>query len=294
MVQAANALSVPKSAVTSKLGVGDATLPSMESWRRRRLANAVAVIAVVAAGAVLSGDVVASAKTYRGWRSTAAYLHAEQHLLQALNADLPSAVGAADAYVREVVSECPENGTTAPHNVNSFLAFRARDDGIGAAFARPYATAVLVFAGTVEHLRWSDRRLAALVRRRAHLDLTALTGPMPEICPGLKELLAAGFHVLPPRLKGFLELEETLEAPALNEEILGRLAAHAAITTRAVVRRLARSEAETALRLGDAETPFVAEFPPRGTYGDLGPTVFGPGPLPDGLSHWPLGFAALH
>jgi len=157
----------------------------------------------------LTGGAVATFAKSNGGKvdnvaATRAYLLAWHKSTLGGKRDQQAGQAAVQALVVRVKSECPGVLAEAPEN-------RAREDvraEIGEDVAltqeRPARDATLAFAGTVERLHWSNRKLTYYVSHSAREEAAKEQIVLPNICADARSLAADGFKAAPARTEKFL------------------------------------------------------------------------------------------
>ena len=137
--------------------------------------------------------------------ATRAYLSARHRLALAGQHDLKAGGADVQALVEKVKAECPGVLAGAPDN-------RARDEVRGEigedvllTFESPSRGATLKFARTVQHLRWSNRRLTYYATHSAKEEAAKARIPLPALCADAKSLADGGFQTVPPGTRTFLQ-----------------------------------------------------------------------------------------
>lgn len=136
---------------------------------------------------------------------TLAYLHAQEVLLHERSLALPAARADASGFVAGVAAGCPGALAHAPRNIRIGEALEEAFAGLASAFLRPWAVPLVTFAGTVEHLSWSNRRLTRLVALEAARGRAEASLPSPQLCSDLEAWVAGGYGSLPPSAARFLQ-----------------------------------------------------------------------------------------
>jgi hypothetical protein len=136
--------------------------------------------------------------------TTRAYLLAWHRLGLAGRHDQRAGEAAVRSLVARAKSECSGVLAEAPEN-------RARGDirdeileDVALTLERPARNATLIFATTVQRLRWSNRKLTYYVSHSAREEAAKEKVALPDICADAKALAADGFNAAPTTTEKFL------------------------------------------------------------------------------------------
>jgi hypothetical protein len=131
-------------------------------------------------------------------RATRSYLQAEIALDRALVDNVHRGIVAGEELATRLGKECPGVAAGAPSVERSPQRVKLVREVLYAAivaFVTPDAPAYQAAAKTLSHLRWTDRRLTALVHQLATANTGALGTP-PDVCGDWKAWVASAYNVL--------------------------------------------------------------------------------------------------
>jgi len=194
--------------------------------------------------------------------ATRAYLDADVAYERIAYAEVGASVAAIEAHATEIGGECPSALTYAPRDAAftelgeeaEMTAFFA-----GATRKRPM---ILRLAHTIEHLRWSDRKLTQLVRAEAAEERAVATLALPDVCADIVAWKASAYAALPQSAASFLARTQAIESLSvtgpseeLRETVIMRLLRpYETPAQRRIAMRIQRLEAQIGRRLKAAST----------------------------------------
>jgi hypothetical protein len=218
------------------------------------------------AGLACVGSLYVSAPALAAGRAdaaaTRAYLGAAEAYEHSTYAEVGVSVAGIEAHASEIGGECP-----------SVLTYAPRDAAFGELGEEAYTTAffagtaperpmLLRLAHTIEHLRWSDRKLTRLVRAEAAEERAIATLALPDVCADIAAWKANGYAALPQGAARFLARVQAIESLSVtgpSEElretaIMRLLRPYETRAERRTARRIERLEAQIDRRLNAAGT----------------------------------------
>jgi hypothetical protein len=144
--------------------------------------------------------------------STHAYLRASAAFARSASADVTARTAAGEASGSEIAGGCPLT-----------LRYAPRDDafeelGSELALVEWYSTAVPLWpafgqmAGTISHLRWSDRELTKLVQEEAAEERADVGLVLPDVCGDIEAWKASAYARLPQDTEAFIAHIKRIEA----------------------------------------------------------------------------------
>jgi len=216
--------------------------------RRSRIA---AAVAVAAGCAWLPAQALAAAGDEA---ATLSYLRAERKLFDAVKAQLGPAQAAANRYAAQTAAECPGVAAQAPPGLALDELGAESLYAVSLAGERSYRAAIRAFASSVGRLRWSSRKLTALVHRYAQAQRAEAALATPPLCAELREWAAGGYGAVPRGSASFLKQVGVAEG---SEEIFAGLAGYAHSHTKTMLRAVEQLEANAALAFLGAVVPAV-------------------------------------
>jgi hypothetical protein len=208
------------------------------SWVARVAGALLLTCALVASGAAGSYASVRRADV----SATRLFLRALDAFARAQIADAPAQQAAMRAGVRQLSTECPNvvAHAPAPRTARSVVKLIEVGAVIGVAVAYPAEAierpAIAAFAATVEHLRWSDRRVTRSVRALVEQELAGLAVPSQELCNELRSWVSSGYRELPASAKNIIAKLPPL--PLLPGSILPQLTRYEGPKLRTLARRV--------------------------------------------------------
>ena len=189
--------------------------------------------------------------------ATRAYLGADYAYERAAYAEVGVRVAAIEMRASEIGGECPSVLTYAPRDA----AFGELGEEAEATFffagTAPERSILLRMANTIEHLRWSDRRLTRLVRAEAAEERMIATLALPDVCADIAAWKADRYAALPQSAARFLAHVQAIESRSgggPSEEspeatIMRLLRPYEGPAERRTVRRIERLETQIGRRL---------------------------------------------
>ena len=191
-------------------------------------------------------------------RATSAYLHAYGAFLDETRLAVPAAQAEANGFVNQVVTGCPKVLAHAPRNSRFGEVLSEAFLGLAIAFIRPLETGASNFAGKIEHLRWSNRRLTRLVTLAAAQARATTKISAPQLCSDLIAWVAAGYRNVARTTTSFLDMarplseEQTVHGRPIEEEIHRLLVPSESPAARSRARSLERVRVRLEQLLGRA------------------------------------------
>jgi hypothetical protein len=216
---------------------------------------------VCATSACLPASALASIHT-DDVAATRAYLRAADMYERSTYAEVGVSVAAIEAHAGEIGIECPSVLTYAPRDAAfGELGEEANRTAFFAGTA-PERSALLRLAHTIEHLRWSDRKLTRLVHAEAAGEGAFATLALPDVCADIAAWKANGYAALPQSAARFLARVQAIESLSVtgpSEElretaIMRLLRPYEKPAERRTARRIERLEAQINRRLRAAGT----------------------------------------
>jgi hypothetical protein len=211
---------------------------------------------VCAASACLPAHALASVHADDA-AATRAYLRAADMYERSTYAEVGVSAAAIEGYAGEIGGECPSVLTYAPRD--GAFGELGGEAGTTAFYAgtAPERPMLLRLAHTIEHLRWSDRRLTRLVRAEAAEERAIATLALPDVCADIAAWKANGYAALPQSAARFLVRVGAIESLSIvgpSEEsreaaIMRLLRAYERPAERRIARRIERLEAQIGRRL---------------------------------------------
>jgi hypothetical protein len=211
---------------------------------------------VCATAACLPAHALASVHT-DDVTATRAYLIAADTYERGTYAEVGMSVAGIEARAGEIGGECPSVLTYAPRDA-AFAELGEEAEATtffaGTAPGRPM---LLRLARTIEHLRWSDRRLTRRVHAEAADERMIATLALPGVCADIAAWKANGYAALPRSAARFLarlRAIESLSGVGPSEEsreaaIMRLLRPYERSAERRTARRIERLEAQIGRRL---------------------------------------------
>ncbi len=194
-------------------------------------------------------------------RATWSYLQAEDRLFRVFLADSHREVLSGEEFVDRLVGECPgaaalpqstDEPTVRLERKESGELFKETAEADLVALLGPDLSTYRIAATALAGLRWSSRRLTALVHRTAgEATLTSSLRP-PDVCSQLKEWAAGGYTTLPAATSRFLTEFAAAKEGGDEESVEAMLASYEGPRGQALRRRLVRLRERTARLLGTA------------------------------------------
>jgi hypothetical protein len=206
---------------------------------------------VCAASVCLPAHALASVHTDDA-AATRAYLSAYDAYDRGTYAEVGVRVAAIEARAAAIGGECPSVLTYAPRDAAfKELGEEANTTAFFAGVA-PVRSMTLRMAHTIEHLRWSDRRLTRLVRAEAAEERAVATLALPDVCADIAAWKASAYAALPQSAARFLarvQAIESLPGAGTSEEsreaaILRLLRPYETPSQRRTAERIERLEAQ--------------------------------------------------
>lgn len=128
--------------------------------------------------------------------STRTYLRADYALQLAVKESIPAEREAANDFISEVESQCPNAMAGAPHTKQTSTVDSEILGAMIVALSKPEDRASIKFAHAVENLRWSSRKLTHTVTSYT-AELRAQTRlATPNLCSDIKAWVASGYTTL--------------------------------------------------------------------------------------------------
>lgn len=225
---------------------------------RQTAASLIAGLAC-AASAGLPAHALASVHTH-DISATRAYLRASDAYERGTYAEVGMGVAAIEARASAIGGQCPSVLTFAPRDAAFGELGEEADTTVFSADVAPVRSMTLRLGRSIEHLRWSDRRLTRLVRAEAAEELAIATLALPDVCADIAAWRASAYAALPPsavRFLAHLQAIESLQGVGLSEEsreaaIMRLLRPYERPAERQTARRIERLEAQIGRRLAAA------------------------------------------
>jgi hypothetical protein len=189
--------------------------------------------------------------------ATRAYLGAYGGYERGAYAEIGVRVAATEARASEIGGECTSVLTYAPRDVAFGELGEEAEATAFFAGVVPERSMLLRFAHTIEHLRWSDRRLTRLVRAEAAEERAIVTLALPDVCADIAAWKAGAYAALPQNAARFLahvQAIESLSGAGPSEEsregaIMRLLRPYERLVERRTAKRIERLEAQIGRRL---------------------------------------------
>lgn len=137
-------------------------------------------------------------------RATRGYLRAAAAYTRSISAALGASVAAIETRGSAIGSECPSSLTYAPRDEAFEEIGEEAHKTLIDAGAEQTLTARRTFARAVSRLRWSDPRLAMLVREQAAEELAPATTALPNVCADIAAWKTNAYAALPQSAEHFL------------------------------------------------------------------------------------------
>jgi hypothetical protein len=227
--------------------------------RTRPLSGIVRCLVVSAlALALLPGAAGAATPTPADRAATRSYLVADYEYAGALVANAHASIAAVDTFTQGLTAECRGVLSGAPSDEShedpasrsarqqgederSEQQFSTIDSQVGdELFANIYSpdrTAMATFDARVSQLRWSDPRIATLVRSEAGLEAAGEAGAGPQLCADMRFWAASGYRTLSPASRAFEAEQEARLHNVAAGTVQTLLAPYLSSSDRALLRR---------------------------------------------------------
>ncbi len=164
-----------------------------------------------ATSACLPAHALASVRTDDA-AATRAYLGAIATYKRGATAEVGASVIAIEARAEEIGGECPSALTYAPRDAAFGELGEEAETTAFLASVAPMRSMVLRLAQTIEHLRWSDRRLTRLVRTEAVEERAFTTLALPDVCADIAAWRTSGYAALPQSATRFATRMQAIES----------------------------------------------------------------------------------
>jgi len=135
--------------------------------------------------------------------TTKAYIQADYTLAHTARINMQTGEAALESLERTLSAECPMAAAASPENEAAAALSNEVIGAMSVVFIRSDVQVVNVFAETVAHLHWSNRKLTRKVRIYA-AKFKALAGlEEPDVCGDVRAWAASGYRTLPASTTAF-------------------------------------------------------------------------------------------
>ena len=186
-------------------------------------------------------------------RATLAYLRASAAMVRAEYDALGAMAAAVDARERAIASECPAALAYAPRDEAFWEILEEAGGSTAFAAAIPVHHALVRLVHAIDHLRWSDRRLTALVRLRAEGEAATARLTVPNVCVDIAAWRSGAYASLPASSDRYVAQVAVVElgdvGGSREASILRQLEPFEGRTAKRIAARVKRLEARKEKRL---------------------------------------------
>lgn len=189
--------------------------------------------------------------------STRAYLRLSNAYARSLYPQVGAMVHAIEARASEIAKRCPLSLAYAPRDYAFEELGEETSRSLLYAGAVPARSMMLRFAGAIDRLTWSDRKLTRLVRAQAATEREVAGLGLPNICAQIEAWRASAYATIPPeaddylKSMGVIESESTVEPSEESREVVIRslLRRYEDPSERRLAERVKKLEERTETRL---------------------------------------------
>jgi hypothetical protein len=172
------------------------------------MSPASSICAVLAAIITFTTASAAANPTAQDAKATRRYLQLDSRLLQAMTESLPAGLAATNEVAARFNSECSNVLAGAPTGAQLGELGTEEFEVMAYTLVNPSFPAAVRFAHDIAHLRWTNKRLTAVVHALAAEDLAEANLPVPNLCADMKAWVAGGYRTIPEDASRFLKTAE--------------------------------------------------------------------------------------
>jgi hypothetical protein len=175
--------------------------------------------------------------------STSAYLNAQYAFARAAASQTAASVAAIEAEAAGIAQGCPSSLAGAPHRRQFDELGEETTAAVLFAGSKPDANATHAFVNTIAHLRWSNHKIAGLMRMLAAEERATIALALPDVCADIEAWVKSDYHTLAQGTQLFLKQTEAIEKTvgpkkeSLNDAILRMLKPYESARDRRLARQ---------------------------------------------------------